>query len=222
MEGGSIYTTEHLFAAIAGFQITDLQIEVEGEGHIPFFDGSSFEFACAIQEVGLIDMPTNCPIFTITHGSVIHSGRSVATLLPSLDGMLRIDAHISFPAPIGEQWFSYVNHPLAFCLAIAQARTFMGRPWLGESLKHVPGFYHRGGSSRETNMLTHNGSVFNVDLRMSNEPVRHKVLDALGDLAILGRPLVGHIRLFRPGHFLNRAIIGAIASQSQYEEAICA
>jgi UDP-3-O-[3-hydroxymyristoyl] N-acetylglucosamine deacetylase len=219
---GPIFTTEHLLAAVVGFQITDLLIEVEAHGHIPFFDGSACEFANAIQEVGLEDGLAECPVLAIRTSSVVCMGSSVATLAPSADGALLIEAQISFPQPIGEQSFSYKNSPLSFGLRLAHARTFMGKPWHGQSLSHFPGFYHRVGATRETNMVTHDGEAYNTDLRMHDEPVRHKVLDALGDFGVLGVPLVGHLKLFRPGHALNREIVRKIVVESERREAICA
>jgi UDP-3-O-[3-hydroxymyristoyl] N-acetylglucosamine deacetylase len=203
-------------------QITDLLIEVEGAGHIPFFDGSSSTFADAIQEAGIESCSAPCPVLVIEKSSIVQCGRALAILAPSTDGSLTIEAQISFPPPVGEQWFSYRNSPLAFGLRLAQARTFMGKPWLGQPLNHFPGFYHRVGATRETNMVTHNGDAYNTDLRMPDEPVRHKVLDALGDFAVLGLPLIGHLKLFRPGHALNREIVGKLAMQLEYREAVCA
>ena len=206
LEQGRLATVEHLLAALAGTGISQAELWVEGE-EVPLLDGSALPWVEAIAEAGLKalgDRPTPpAPAQPIT----VQQGGSFATALPA-DG-LQLGAAIEFRQPaIGRQLFSLTLTPAAFVAEIAPARTFGFREQV-EQLR-AAGLIQGGGLD---NALVCDGDRWlNPPLRFADEPVRHKLLDLLGDLALVGLPRA-QVFAYRGSHGLHTALAAALAGQ---------
>jgi UDP-3-O-[3-hydroxymyristoyl] N-acetylglucosamine deacetylase len=210
--GKQVVTVEHVLAAVTGLGITNLRIAVFSNGHIPFSDGSSSEFCETLIRAQVIQQDGFFKKVLRATGSIhLRIGSSEVLLRPSNSNSLSIEAILEFPnLPIGHQEFTYAHSPLAYCLCVAWARTFAYRPFtsLAHTLAKLPGFrLSRRRSSIDSNMIIWNEGKYITRLRRNDEPVRHKVLDFIGDVTLLGAPLLGTVNLVRPGHSLSHALI---------------
>lgn len=196
-------TVEHLLAALAGTGISQAQILVEGE-EIPLLDGSALPWVEAIAEAGLQALgprqppPLSSQPITITQGS----GFVMAVAAEAFS----VGAAIEFPqAAIGRQLFSLALTPRSFIEEIAPARTFGFRDQV-EALRQAG--LIRGGAL--DNALVCDGDAWlNPPLRFAEEPVRHKLLDLIGDLALVGLPMA-QVFAYRGSHGLHTALAAAI------------
>ena len=197
LNGKKISTVEHLMASLIGVGVTHAQIEITGN-EIPLLDGSAVVWIEEIEKVGMVNSTTppnprpelNSPIF-------VSKGESLIFARPSK--ILRLIGLIDFPyEAIGQQMFSIDLSPNNFVEEIAPARTFGFLDQL-EELKKA-GLIKGGGLE---NALVCNGdSWVNPPLRFSNEPVRHKLLDLIGDLAFVGLPKA-QIIVYKGSHSLH-------------------
>ncbi|HEX4765731.1 MAG TPA: UDP-3-O-acyl-N-acetylglucosamine deacetylase [Lichenihabitans sp.] len=203
---GSVSTVEHLMAALAGLGVDNVTIEVDGP-EMPILDGSAAVFVAAIDKVGLRSLPVGRRYLKVLKPVRVEHGRSFSELLPAPHGF-HLDVEIDFPAAaIGRQRKCVDLTPTAFRHEISHARTFgllsdVKRLWeLGFAL----------GSSLENSVAVDAERVLNPEgLRSSDEFVSHKILDAIGDLALAGAPLIGSYRAFCPGHKMNVLVLKAL------------
>lgn len=198
-------TVEHLLAALAGTGVTQAEILVSGE-EIPLLDGSALPWVEALAEAGLRALPAAsssglelaAPV-TVSHGS------SFATAVPYAG--LRLGAAIEFTdAAIGRQLFSLELTPRAFVDEIAPARTFGLRSQV-EQLR-AAGLIQ--GGCLENALVCDGETWLNPPLRFAEEPVRHKILDLLGDLALVGLPRA-QVFAYRGSHGLHTSLAAALA-----------
>ncbi|MCP9934411.1 UDP-3-O-acyl-N-acetylglucosamine deacetylase [Cyanobium sp. Candia 9D4] len=200
-------TVEHLLAALAGTGVSQAELWVEGE-EIPLLDGSGLPWVEAIAEAGLRDrgerLEPPLPPLPLTLGQ----GLGFVAALPN--DRLRLAAAIEFPqAAIGRQLYALDLTPESFVAEIAPARTFGFREQVEQLL--AAGLI-RGGAL--DNALVCDGDDWvNPPLRFADEPVRHKLLDLLGDLALVGLPRA-HVFAYRGSHGLHTAMAAALASQA--------
>ncbi|MCX5968789.1 MAG: UDP-3-O-acyl-N-acetylglucosamine deacetylase [Cyanobacteria bacterium] len=198
-------TVEHLLAALAGCGVSQAQILVQGE-EIPLLDGSGLPWVEAIAEAGLRCLgPRHLPP-PLAEPIVLRQGLSFITALPA--EALLLGAAIEFPqAAIGRQLYSLALTPESFVREIAPARTFGFRDQV-EALR-AAGLIRGGGLD---NALVCDGERWlNPPLRFADEPVRHKLLDLLGDLALAGLPLA-QVFAYRGSHGLHTALAAALGS----------
>jgi UDP-3-O-[3-hydroxymyristoyl] N-acetylglucosamine deacetylase len=205
LDQGRLATVEHLLAAMAGVGLTAATLLVEGH-EVPLLDGSALPWVEAIAEVGLQPLGARPAPITVPGPITVQQGLSFATALPA--DRLRLGAAIEFPQPaIGRQLYSLELTPETFVREIAPARTFGFREQV-ERLR-AAGLIQGGALD---NALVCDGEVWlNPPLRFSDEPVRHKLLDLLGDLALAGLPQA-HVFAFRGSHGLHTALAAALAS----------
>jgi UDP-3-O-[3-hydroxymyristoyl] N-acetylglucosamine deacetylase len=198
-------TVEHLLAALAGVGITAATLLVEGE-EIPLLDGSAQPWVEAIAEVGLQALGERPAPAPLAAPITLQQGQSFVTALPS--DRLRLGAAIEFPQPaIGRQLFSLELSPTAFVEQIAPARTFGFKDQVDQLL--AAGLIKGGALD---NALVCDGDTWlNPPLRFADEPVRHKLLDLLGDLALAGLPQA-QVFAFRGSHGLHTALARSLAS----------
>ena len=199
-EGVSIETVEHLLSALRGLGVDDLRIEVDGP-EIPILDGSAAPFVILLHEAGL--KPLAAPrqyLKILAPLQVVHGSRSIR-LSPA--DQLTISYTIGFEHPLlRHQAASYRISAETFSEAIAPARTF-------GFLREVETLRRNGlalGGSLENAIVIGETGVLNKKLRFEDEFVRHKILDAIGDLALLGHPIVGHFEASKAGHALHAAL----------------
>lgn len=206
-DGVSVATIEHLMAALAGCDIDNVIVELSGP-EVPAMDGSAEPFVFLIECAGVAiqDAPRRA-VRVLRPVSVEESG-NYAELRPS-DGF-SIDVSIEFDnTAIGIQSLRTEVRQSSFKRDIARARTF-------GFLQEVEALRSAGlglGGSLDNAVIINGDRVMNEDgLRYADEFVRHKVLDCIGDLALVGAPLLAHVVAFRPGHRLNNMLLRALFS----------
>ncbi len=198
-------TVEHLLAALAGCGISQAEILVEGE-EIPLLDGSALPWVEAIGAAGLQPMGPRQAVQLPADGLIERSGTSFAAALPA--DRLSVAVAIEFPqAAIGRQLFSLDLNPETFVREIAPARTFGFREQVEQLL--AAGLI-RGGAL-DNALVCDGASWLNPPLRFEQEPVRHKLLDLLGDLALVGLPQA-QVFAYRGSHQLHTALARSMAS----------
>ena len=201
-------TVEHLLAALAGCGLTHALLEVDGE-EIPLLDGSALGWVEAIAEADLLEVPGwHPPRPTLEHPLALHRGSSVITATPA--EQFSLVGVIDFPQPaIGRQQFTLELTPQRFVEEIAPARTFGFRDQV-EQLR-AAGLIQGGALD---NALVGDGEHWlNPPLRFPDEPVRHKLLDLIGDLALVGFPRA-QVLVYRGSHGLHTDLAAALADRS--------
>ncbi len=203
--GTTVGTVEHLLAALRGMNVDNCEIEIEGN-ETPILDGSAAPFVEAIDEVGLriLDEPRRS--IKVLQTIRIEEGQSMAELSPSSGS--RLDVTIDFPNPfIGRQQLVIDLTPDVFRREVARARTF-------GFMKDVKALWAAGralGSSLDNTVAIGDDRILNPEgLRFKDEFVRHKTLDAVGDMALAGAPILGTYRSIRGGHRINTNILKAL------------
>jgi UDP-3-O-[3-hydroxymyristoyl] N-acetylglucosamine deacetylase len=208
----SVGTVEHCLSALAAFRIDNLFIELDGP-EIPICDGSAQNFMQALMSVGMVEQDAPRRYAYVNQTIYFGTPEKYAYITP-YDG-LRVSYTIEFPHPrIGRQSFDIDVNEDSFMREIGSARTF-------GFMRDVEALRKRGlalGGSMDNAIVLDEEEVLNPEgLRFSDEFVRHKVLDALGDLVTLGMPIMGHIVLFRAGHdLMNKLVRKIIASPESY------
>jgi UDP-3-O-[3-hydroxymyristoyl] N-acetylglucosamine deacetylase len=207
LEQRRLATVEHLLAALAGVGISSALLLVDGP-EIPLMDGSAQPWVEAIAEVGLKPLGARCLSPLLEAPITLQHGQSFVTALPS--DCLRLAAAIEFPqAAIGRQLYSLELTPQAFVEQIAPARTFGFKQQVEQLL--AAGLI-KGGALDNALVCDGDGWV-NPPLRFADEPVRHKLLDLLGDLALAGLPQA-QVFAFRGSHGLHTALAAALVSSN--------
>jgi UDP-3-O-[3-hydroxymyristoyl] N-acetylglucosamine deacetylase len=200
-------TVEHLLAALAGVGLTAVTLLVEGD-EIPLLDGSAQPWVEAIAEAGLQGLGSRPVSEPLSRPITLQQGQSFVTALPS--DRLRLAAAIEFPqAAIGRQFFSVELTPEAFVRDIAPARTFGFR----EQVEQLRAAGLIQGGALDNALVCDGDHWLNPPLRFADEPVRHKLLDLLGDLALAGLPQA-QVFAFRGSHGLHTALAAALVSSS--------
>ncbi|WP_208434032.1 UDP-3-O-acyl-N-acetylglucosamine deacetylase [Bartonella taylorii] len=210
-----IETIEHLMAAIAAYNLDNLFIEVSSH-EVPILDGSAWQYCQAFEDVGIAQQDALRSYFIIKKPLRVEIGGGVAEFLP-FDGC-RFDVTISFSSfAIGKQYLSFDLTTQGFRDNLSRARTF-------GFVKDVEKLWASGkgiGASLENSLIIGlNDEIMNSDgPYWKNECVRHKILDAIGDTALLGAPFIGLFRSYCSGHRINSQLVKAIlADESYYEE----
>jgi len=204
INGKKISTVEHLLASLIGVGLTHAHIEITGN-EIPLLDGSAIGWIEEIEKVGMVNSITSPkPRPELTSPIFVNKGESVIFAIPSKH--LKLIGFIDFPyKAIGQQMFSIDLSPNNFVKEIAPARTFGFLDQL-EELKKA-GLIKGGGLE---NALVCNGdSWVNPPLRFENEPVRHKLLDLIGDLACVGLPKA-QIIVYKGSHSLHNEFAASL------------
>ncbi|AMJ60634.1 UDP-3-O-acyl-N-acetylglucosamine deacetylase [Bosea sp. PAMC 26642] len=210
----SVATIEHLMSACSGLGIDNVLVEIDGP-EMPIMDGSAAEFVTAIEETGVTTLNAARRYIKILQPVRVENGRAFAELLPSdVDGF-RLDVEIDFDtAVIGRQRKVFDLEPAAYAREISRARTF-------GFMRDVEQLWKAGfalGASLDNTVAIGDDKVINPEgLRYGDEFVRHKVLDAIGDLALAGYAIMGEFRSYCGGHRLNVRILEALfADRANY------
>ena len=206
-DGVTVATVEHLLAACAGIGVDNLLIEIDGP-EVPIMDGSSAVYCELLLSAGLRRQGAMRRRIRILEDVEVGDGVKYARLSPSADNYLSIHAKIEFDSrAIGTQQMSLRLLPGMFARDIAFARTF-GFAHEVEMLK-AKGLA-RGGSLDNAVVLDGDRIVNPEGLRINDEFVRHKILDAVGDLMLAGAPIAGVYEARQPGHALNNRLVRAL------------
>jgi len=209
----SVSTVEHLLAALSGLGIDNALIEIDGP-ELPIMDGSAHAFVAAIDEAGVATQTAPRRYLKVLKTVRVDDGRSFSELSPGGKG-LRLEVEIDFPSTmIGRQKKVMDLDPVRFRRDLAGARTF-------GFLNQVERLWKAGfalGASLDNTVALDDERVLNPEgLRFPDEFVRHKTLDAVGDLALAGAPIIGTYRSYCGGHRSNVAVLAALfADRSAY------
>jgi UDP-3-O-[3-hydroxymyristoyl] N-acetylglucosamine deacetylase len=204
-DGISVATVEHLMATLRALEIDNAMVEIDGP-EIPVMDGSAEAFVDAVEQAGITRLGPRRRYIRIEKPVRVQLGPSFAEFRPH-DGM-RVEVEIEFANPlIGSQSFAMEVNPANFRKHVARARTF-------GFLADVEQLWARGlclGGSLENAVVVADDRILNPDgLRFPDEFVRHKTLDAIGDLALASLPILGSYRSHRGGHRLNVTALTAL------------
>lgn len=202
--GVRVRTIEHLMAAAAGLGLDNLLIDVSGE-ELPGLDGSSKDFVDLLESAGYAILPARRQVIRIEKPIHVEDGNRWLHVVPSDTFRVSYTLDHEHPA-IGLQVVTVDVTPKSFSEDIAPARTY-------GFLKDVGAMRRRGlarGGSLENTIVVGKRTVLNDSLRYPDEFVRHKVLDLIGDLFLLERPILGHVVARNGGHALNHELVGAI------------
>ena len=204
--GPAVSTTEHVLAALHGLGVDNVIIEVDGP-EVPIMDGSAQPFVDAIDQVGIVTLPTPRRYIKVLKPVRVGKNGCFGELSPHSRG-LRVETEIEFDHPkIGRQNFAIEVEPAAFRRDLARARTF---GFMRDVAKLWSAGYALGASFENTVVVAENRVLNAEGLRFPDEFVRHKAVDAIGDLSLAGAPLIGVYRSVRGGHRLNHAVLTAL------------
>ncbi len=204
--GADVFTVEHLLAALSGMQVDNVEIRIDGE-EPPGMDGSAREFVEAIRRAGTVEQRESRSRFTVKEPIYVREGESSIVALPG-DGGLSIDYHLDFPDGVGmlsatRQTVSFKLAPESFERDVAPCRTFV---FEHEVEPLVAAGLGKGANYKNTLVIGPSG-VKDNSLRCDDELPRHKILDLIGDLSVVGIDLDAHVIATRSGHSLNMKLV---------------
>jgi UDP-3-O-[3-hydroxymyristoyl] N-acetylglucosamine deacetylase len=210
-DGAKIYTVEHLMSALGGLGVDNVYADLDAQ-ELPIMDGSASPFALLIQQAGIVEQAAPKRFLRVTKRVEVKDGDKWARLDP-FDGY-KLSFSIDFRHPVIERSTQSVEVNFAetsYLKEIARARTF--------------GFMHEVEDLRDNGLALGGGldnavvldeyRVLNAEgLRFADEFIRHKLLDAIGDLYLLGKPLLAAFSAYKSGHALNNKLLRALLAQS--------
>lgn len=207
LENVSASTVEHLLSTLHAFRISNLLVKCNGE--VPIFDGSAVEFCNLIESVGIDEQGADWWEIAVDREIVVSGDASAGNeslRIEPADGLI-VSYELNYPEPVGAQRFEYrLGGVDGFKQEIAPARTF-------GFMKDIERLQQAGlaaGGRLDNFILIGSDSIVNTTLRLEEELARHKILDILGDLFLLGRPLRGKITARMSGHSDNVALINQL------------
>ncbi len=213
--GYSVSTVEHIMAAFFGMGIDNALVQIDG-GEVPIMDGSSAPFVFLLRNAGVTVQNSNKKFLVVKKPVKVEDGNRSVHLYPSNE--LKITYKIDFNHPlIKDQTYELSFSQSSFIQEISKARTF-------GFLKDVETLQNNGlaqGGSLDNAIVVDEFRVLNEDgLRYKDEFVRHKILDFIGDLAIIGHIPIGHFVVERSGHTLNQQLLRKFMAQEKYWEVV--
>jgi UDP-3-O-[3-hydroxymyristoyl] N-acetylglucosamine deacetylase len=201
----TVRTVEHLLAALNGMGVDNAQIQIDAP-EVPLLDGSAQEWVEAIAQSGLIAQHHPRPQRILQDPIWIRQDDAFVAALPAPE--LRFTYGIDFTvSAIGNQWYSWAPAQESFAEAIAPARTF----GLAEQVEQLRSRGLIKGGSLENALVCDRDGWINPPLRFSNEPVRHKLLDLVGDLSLLGTLPLAHFLAYKASHHLHTQLTQLLA-----------
>lgn len=234
----SVSTIEHAMAALYAAGIDNVLIRVNGP-EIPILDGSAVEFCRKIEEAGIEEQATEKDYYIVKQKIEVSDPQTGATIVVLPDNDFSVDVMVQFDSPVLNNQFASINAIEDFGKEIAPSRTFVFvreiEPLVkanlikGGDLENAVVIYDREMGQAELDNLadvmgvphkevTELGYIQARPLLWSNEPARHKLLDVMGDLALIGRPLKGKVIATRPGHTINTTFSKKIRKEIKRQE----
>jgi UDP-3-O-[3-hydroxymyristoyl] N-acetylglucosamine deacetylase len=216
-DGASISTVEHLMSALCGLGIDNLQVDIAGP-EVPIMDGSAGPFVYLLQSAGIVEQSAPKKFVRVKATVDVRDGDKWARFTPFYG--FRLDFTIDFPHPvIGSETrhvvVDFAEH--SYVKEVARARTF-GFMQDVEAMRAAG--LALGGSLQNAIVLDETRVLNTEGLRYENEFVKHKVLDAIGDLYLLGHPLIGEYAAFKSGHGLNNLLARALLARPEAFELV--
>lgn len=200
-DGLAVRTVEHLMAALHAYGVTNLLIKVEGE--VPILDGSAQQFCELIESVGVVDQDAVTPVLAPDREIELRVGDDQFIRVTPAD-TFSATYELAYPEPVGEQTYSFeLNEPASFRDAIAPARTF----GFVEEIRALETAGLGQGGQLSNFILIGEKGIVNTELRFPEELARHKILDLVGDMYLLGRPLRAKVHARKTGHSQNVELV---------------
>ncbi|HLF92832.1 MAG TPA: UDP-3-O-acyl-N-acetylglucosamine deacetylase [Planctomycetota bacterium] len=207
VENAEVETIEHLMSACGGLEVDNLDVEVDA-AELPNGDGSSLPWVELLRGAGLVDLPDPRRIHVVREPIAVSDSEASIVALPGDTG-LTVSYTLNYPnTPIGQQHFTCEMTDESYAKQISPARTFCLQSEAEALIQQGLG---KGGTYQTTVVWGPNGPIDNT-LRFADEPVRHKILDLMGDLATLGAGLKAHVVAIKSGHTTNMKLVKKIAS----------
>lgn len=193
----AVHTIEHVLSALVGAQVDDALIKISA-AEPPFLDGSSLPFAQMIEQVGVVGTPVEVTPIVIPRPVAFIHGDAEVCAIPSAE--FRVSFYFTSEHPnLRTQSQTLGITPETYVAEVASARTFC-------FFEEIEGLRKAGlikGANLASAVVIGRKGIINDSLRFPDEPVRHKILDFIGDMALLGAPLQGHFMAWRAGHRVN-------------------
>ncbi len=206
--GPAVSTTEHVLAALYALGVDNVLVEIDGP-EVPIMDGSAAPFVDAIDRAGIAATSSPRRCIKVLKPVRVNADGCYGELRPHFRG-LRLETEIEFDHPlIGRQNLALDIEPNLFRRDLARARTF---GFMRDVTKLWSAGYALGASFENTVVIAEDRILNAEGVRFPDEFVRHKAVDAIGDLALAGAPIVGAYRSVRGGHKLNHAVVTALMS----------
>ncbi len=204
----TVRTIEHLLAALVGMGVDNTRIELDGP-EIPLLDGSAQRWVEAIAQAGIVPQAADRQPQTLTEPIWVREGDAFVAAFPAPETRFTYGIDFDLPA-IGNQWHSWSPGQESFAEAIAPARTF----GLAHQIEYLQQQGLIKGGSLENALVCGSEGWINPPLRFSNEPVRHKLLDLVGDLSLLGVLPLAHVVAYKASHHLHTQLAQRLAQTS--------
>ena len=213
-QGVLISTTEHLLSVFYSMGIDNVYVEIDNL-EVPILDGSGLPFVKLIAEAGIRQYRRKRRYLRIRRPISVEDKGKRISILP--DEVFRLTCDTEYPAPVGRQSLEMLVTPQRYASELAFARTF---GWENDLDQMRNMGLIRGASLENAVCFTPEGPMNPDGLRAVDECCRHKALDLIGDLALLGRPLLGHVIAERAGHAMHAALVARIMSDPSLYEII--
>ncbi len=214
-ENARISTIEHLMSAIYAYGIDNIKVSVDNE-EIPIMDGSAIAYCMLLDEAGIIEIDEPRKLIEIKKPIEVREGDKFVRLEPSPKTIFDFSIDFKHPA-IREQSYKFTFSKKSYIEEIAKARTF----GFLEEVNHLRSIgLAKGGNLNNCIVLDEQGIMNKDGLRYKEEFVRHKILDAIGDMAILGIPILGSYISFAGSHKLNSLLTQELLAQSDVYEVV--
>ncbi len=211
-QGVLISTTEHLLSVFYSMGIDNVYVEIDNL-EVPILDGSGQPFVRLIEEAGIRQYRRKRRYLRIRRPISVEDKGKRISILPA--DSFRLTCDTDYPSPVGRQSLEFEVTPENYASGIAFARTFGWETDL-EQMRNMG--LIRGASLENAVCFTSTGVLNPEGLRAPDECCRHKALDLIGDLALLGRPLLGHVIAERAGHAMHAALVSRIMSDPSIYE----
>ena len=220
IDGRSVMNIEHLMSALAGLGIDNMLVEIEGDDPPHLIGGNSSNWASLVTSTGVLRQPKSAACLQVSDSDSFSIGSSLVEMGPALNGRLAVSIIIDFPLPIGRQSLEYVHLGAhSYVEEIAWARTFCWQSnehvwpdgtshweWTRARLRMLPSDPNR------SPILCYTEEQWVVPPLQHDEPARHKILDFIGDMTLIGCRLAGKFRIHYPGHAVNHEIVRRLLS----------
>jgi UDP-3-O-[3-hydroxymyristoyl] N-acetylglucosamine deacetylase len=213
-QGVWIQTTEHLLSTLYSFGIDNAFIEIDNL-EVPILDGSGKPFVDLLRAAGVRQLKRQRKYMRLRRTVTVEDGRKRVSIIPA--DVFRLSCEIDFPTPIGRQSVEMEVTPERYASELSPARTFGFEREL-DQLREMG--LIRGATLDSALCFTAEGVLNPEGLRFTDECCRHKALDLIGDLALIGRPLLGHVIAERAGHAMHTALVARIMSDPTLYEMV--
>lgn len=236
--GVKLYTVEHVLASLRGMGVDNVLIDIDVE-EMPIMDGSGKEFVKAIKEAGIVEQNAPRDYYVIKEPITYRNEVLGIELSVEPCDTFQVDVTVKYNTRVLDKQSASLHDMKDFETEIAPCRTFVFLHELetllsrnlikGGDLTNAIVFVNKNVSPEELDHIAQffkkpkvevreGGTLNNVDLYFENEPARHKLLDVIGDLTLIGKPIKGHVTAYKPGHFSNTAFARAIKQAMLQQE----